>query len=92
LNEIRAQYGGFFLAAALANALALFGVFSRQTGFAINAVVFGGLITGRIASLAIDGGLIGYGGVIRALFFIDATGFALTFDAFFLERPAVPAA
>ena len=43
LNEIRAQYGGFFLAAALVNALALMGVLSRQTSFAFNAVVFGGL-------------------------------------------------
>lgn len=88
LNEIRAQYGGFFLAAALANALALIGVFSRQTSFAVNAVVFGGLITGRVASLALDGRLNGYGGSIRALFFIDATGFALTIAAYFLERPS----
>jgi hypothetical protein len=91
LNEIRAQYGGFFLAAALINALALFGMCSRQTSFVVNAVVFGGLITGRVASLVIDGGLNGYGGVIRGLFFIDTIGFAMTTVAYFLERSPGPA-
>jgi len=91
LNEIRAQYGGFFLAAALINALALLGVFSHQTSFVVNAVVFGGLITGRMASLALDGGVTGYGGSIRALFFIDAAGFVLTIAAYFLGRTPSPA-
>ena len=86
LNEIRAQYGGFFLGAALVNALALMGVLSRQTSFAVNAVVFGGLITGRVVSLALDGGMNGYGGAIRVLFFVDAAGFALSIAASFLER------
>ena len=85
LNEIRAQYGGFFLGAALVNELALVGVLSHQTSFAVNAVVFGGLITGRVVSLALDGGMSGYGGTIRVLFFVDAAGFALTIAAFFLE-------
>jgi hypothetical protein len=88
LNEIRAQYGGFFLAAALVNALSLFGVLPRQTGFVVNCSIFGGLIAGRVASLAVDGGINGYGGVIRALFFVDAVGFALTITAFFLDRPS----
>jgi hypothetical protein len=39
------------------------------------SLIFGGLITGRVVSLALDRGLKGYGGVIRALFFIDAAGF-----------------
>lgn len=90
LNEIRAQYGGFFLAAALVNALGLIGVFSRQTSFAVNAVVFGGLIIGRVASLALDGGMLGYGTAIRALFVIDASGFALSMVAYLLERPSGP--
>jgi hypothetical protein len=35
----------------------------RQTCLSgpINAVIFGGFITGRVASLALDGGLPGYG-------------------------------
>ena len=61
LNEIRTQYGGFLLAAALVNGLALLGMPPRQASFIVDAVVFGGLIT-RIASLAIQGGMNGYGG------------------------------
>jgi hypothetical protein len=85
-NEVRAQYGGFFLAVTLASVLALTGVVPRQAGFLVNAVVFGGLIAGRLASLAIDGGLGGYGPVIRALFVIDTTGFTLSIIAFFMDR------
>jgi len=64
LNDIRAQYGGFFLAAALVNGLALLGMPPRRASFIVDAVVFGSLITGRIASLAIQGGMNGYGGRI----------------------------
>jgi hypothetical protein len=60
-------------------------VLSRQTSFAVNAVVFGGLITGRVVSLALDGGMNGYGRAVRVLFFVDAAGFALTIAASFLE-------
>ena len=82
LNEIRAQYGGLFIAAALVNGSALLDVLPRQASFIVNAVVFGGLITGRIASFAIDGSMNGYGGTIRALFIIDALGFALSIVGF----------
>jgi hypothetical protein len=86
LNEIGAQYGGFFLAAALVNGLALLGVLPRQASFIVNAVVFGGLITGRFARFAIDGSMNGYGGTVRALFIIDALGFALSIVASFLAN------
>ena len=46
LNEIGAQYGGFFLAAGLVNGLALLRILPRQASFIVDAVVFGGLITG----------------------------------------------
>ncbi len=59
-NEVRAQYGGFFLALAVVN--------------------------GRITSLFLDGGLAGYGGAIRSLFVVDATGFAFAIAAFLRER------
>ena len=59
LNEIRTQYGGFLLAAALVNGLALLGMPPRRASFIVDAVVFGSLITGRIASLAIQGGMNG---------------------------------
>jgi hypothetical protein len=85
LNETRAQYGGFFLAAALVNTSSLFGVLPRQASYVVNATIFGGLIIGRVVSLAIDGGINGYGGTIRALFVIDFVGFALMIAAYFLE-------
>jgi hypothetical protein len=75
-NEIRAQYGGFFLAVTLASVLALAGIIPRPAGLLVNAVVFGGLIAGRLVSLAVDVGT--FGPVIRALFFIDATGFIVS--------------
>jgi hypothetical protein len=86
LNEIRAQYGGFFFALAVVNALALIGFISRRTCFALNTVVFGGLLIGRLASLPLDGGLSEYGSAIRVTFFIDATGLGLAIPAYFRER------
>jgi hypothetical protein len=77
VNEVRAQYAGFFLAAALACGGALAGWLPRHAAFAVVIVIFGGLIGGRLVSLAIDGGLAGYGPTIRALHAIDAVGCAL---------------
>src|SRR5579863_1755124 len=61
LNEVRAQYSGFFFAAAVAGMASLAGLIPRQTSFVIMAVVFGGLLAGRLASLALNGGVAGYG-------------------------------
>ena len=46
-NEIRAQYAGFFLAAAVVCAASLAGAVSRLTAFSVPVVIFGGLIGGR---------------------------------------------
>jgi len=81
VNEIRAQYAGFFLAAALVCVAALAGWLPRQAAFVMMTVIFGGLIAGRLLSLMIDGGLAGYGPTIRALYAIDAVGFALAVAA-----------
>ncbi len=85
-NEVRAQYGGFFLALAVVNGLALMGKVPRGAGLLLTSAVFGGLIAGRITSLFLDGGLAGYGGAIRSLFVVDATGFAFAIAAFLRER------
>jgi hypothetical protein len=82
LNEIRAQYAGFFLAAALMCAAALGGWVPRQSALLMMIVIFGGLIGGRLVSLALDGGIAGYGLTIRALYVIDALGFGLALAAF----------
>lgn len=88
-NEIRAQYGGFFVAVAVASVLALLGKIPRQAGLLVNAVVFGGLIMGRLVSLAIDGGLADLGSPIQRLYLIDATGFVLALLALYLNRPSL---
>jgi energy-converting hydrogenase Eha subunit B len=86
VNEIRAQYGGFFLAAAVCGVAALGGLIPRSTGFLVNGTIFGGLIAGRLVSLLMDRGIRKYGALIRALFVIDALGFALAIIALVLER------
>ena len=86
LNEIRAQYAGFFLAAALLCGGALASWLPRQAAFLMMIVIFGGLIAGRAASLALDGGMAGYGPTIRALYAIDAAGLVLAVAALALHR------
>jgi hypothetical protein len=89
VSEIRAQYAGFFLAVALVCAAALLGWLPRQTGFVVLATVFGGLIVSRLISLAINGGVAGFGPTIRALYLVDSVGFALSTAAFIMDNRAV---
>ena len=88
INEVRAQYSGFFLAAALVCTASLFGLLSRQTSFVVLGAVFGGLFAGRLVSLALDGGVAGYGPTILALYAIDAIGLALVVAAYVLDNQA----
>jgi hypothetical protein len=88
INEVRAQYSGFFLAAALVCTASLFGLLSRQTSFVILGAVFGGLFAGRLVSLALNGGVAGYGPTILALYAIDAIGLALAVAAYVLDNQA----
>ena len=75
VNEIRAQYGGFFLIAGLFVGAALLGRLPREWGLVVMTVSFGGLIAGRLVSLALDRSFAGYGPTIRALFVVDSCGF-----------------
>src|SRR5260221_5894124 len=59
INEIRAQYSGFFLAAALVFAASLFGLLSRQTSFVVLGAVFGRLLRGRPVNLSPKAGVAG---------------------------------
>jgi hypothetical protein len=88
INEVRAQYSGFFLAAALVCTASLFGLLSRQTSFVVVGAVFGGLFAGRLVSLALDGGVAGYGPTILALYAIDAIGLVLAVAAYVLDNQA----
>ena len=88
INEVRAQYSGFFLAAALVCTASLFDLLSRQTSFVVLGAVFGGLFAGRLVSIALDGGVTGYGPTILALCAIDAIGLALAVAACVLDNQA----
>jgi hypothetical protein len=88
-NEIRAQYGGFFLAACIANLLAIFRKVPRRAALLVDSTVFGGLIAGRLMSLGFDRGEGAYGPFIHALYFIDATGFLLSIAALLIDRPSL---
>jgi hypothetical protein len=87
VNEVRAQYSGFFLAVALVCAASLAGLLSRRASFVIMAAVFGGLLAGRLVSLAFNASVTGYGPTILALYLIDATGLALAVASLVLDQP-----
>jgi hypothetical protein len=87
LNEVRAQYSGFFLAVAIVCMASLAGLISRQASFVVMAAVYGGLLAGRLASLALNSGVGGYGSTILALYVIDAIGLALAVASLVLDQP-----
>ncbi len=72
--EIRAQYGGFFAAAALTQFAVFGGLISAQMALFVGLVIFGGLIVGRLLALlpsAESGKLLP---IIAALYWIDGIG------------------
>jgi hypothetical protein len=85
LNEVRAQYGGFFVVLGVACALATLGIVERRLALGVAAITFGGIIAGRLVGLGIDRGVAGYGPTVRRLFLVDATGCALAVAALLLE-------
>jgi hypothetical protein len=86
INEIRAQYSGFFLAAAFVCTASLFGQLSRQTSFVVLGAIYGGLLAGRLVSFALNAGVAGYGPTILVLYAIDAVGLSLAVASFVLEN------
>jgi hypothetical protein len=86
-NEVRAQYSGFFFAVAVVCTASLLGLLSRQTSFIVMAAVYGGLLAGRLASLALNAGVSGYGPAILALYVIDAIGLALAVASLVFDHP-----
>jgi hypothetical protein len=88
INEIRAQYAGFFCASALLCLAALFGAVPQPWAFIVLIVIFAGLIGGRLVSLALNGGTSGYPPVILALYVMDALGLLLSVTALTLSRTA----
>jgi hypothetical protein len=78
LNEVRAQYAGFFLACAVVCVAALAGSVPRPAAFLLLVTVFAGLIGGRVVSLALNRGTSGYPAMIVALYGIDSVGLILS--------------
>jgi len=85
-NEIMAQYTCLFLAMAAVCAAALVGAVPRQAALIVLAVIFGGLLVGRLVSLPLNGGIAGYSRTIVSLYAIDAVGLALTAAALVLNN------
>ena len=85
-NEVRAQYAGFFFAVAAACLAGLAGAVPRGAAYFVLAVVFGGLLAGRIVSLGVDRSTAGYTQAVRALCAIDALGCALATIALAVDR------
>ena len=78
VNEVRAQYAGFFLACAVVCIAALRGAVPRASAFLLLVAVFAGLICGRVVSLALNRGVSGYPVMIVALYGIDSVGLVLS--------------
>ena len=71
-NEVRSQYGGFFLLLGLLAASALAGWTPATWTLVMLIVTFGGLTAGRFLSLALDWRAGRYNPTIRALCVFDA--------------------
>ena len=65
---------------------ALIGIVPREAAYIVLAVVFGGLLAGRLASLGLDGSMAGYTQTVVALYAIDTLGCALAGTALVLDR------
>ncbi len=72
--EIRAQYGGFFQAAAASQFAALVGLLPAPLALTVSIVIFGGLFTGRILSLPLGNNKERISTNIKALYIIDGLG------------------
>ena len=81
VNEVRSQYGGFFLAMAIVQAMALAGTVTLETGLIVGAMTFGGLALGRLWSVLRDREFAAYTPTIRLLIFLDPLGFLLSLAA-----------
>ncbi len=73
INEIRGQYGGFFLAFTIVLSLSLIGRLSVRLGLIVFLMTVGGVLIGRLFSLMLDGlAFSNYTPAIQVFFLIDA--------------------
>lgn len=74
--EIKAQYGGFFIAAALSQFAPIIGILNPETALIVALVIFGGLIAGRLGALAVSAQDEPLTSMIKGLYYIDGAGAA----------------
>ena len=76
VTEVRAQYSGFFAAAAIVSLAAIAGRVSVSAALVAIAMIFGGLIAGRLVGVLLNGGVKGFPPTVIGLIAVDAVGFA----------------
>ncbi|MEO9599537.1 hypothetical protein [Parasphingorhabdus sp.] len=72
--EIKAQYGGFFVAAAFSQFAPLVGMLNTQAALVVSLVIFGGLISGRLGALVVSARDEPLTSMIKSLYYIDGAG------------------
>lgn len=83
--EIRAQYGGFFIAAGFALWAPLIDLLSFAGAYVVALVIFGGLFLGRICAAVIGGRNDALLPTIRALYLIDGLGAILAATGLYIS-------
>ena len=82
-NEIRGQYGGFFIALAGVMMASLLGKLPKKFGLGVFLMTIGGVLLGRVLSLVLEGPAVfaTYSTDIKTLFAVDLTLTILAFLA-----------
>lgn len=78
-NEIRGQYGGFFSAIALMLVFALMNTLSRTLALQVLLITIGGVLFGRLLTIAIEGVTVveHYSPILKAFIVFDLVMFVL---------------
>ncbi len=84
--EIRAQYGGFFVAAALSQFAYFANLNSKPTAFLVALIIFGGLIFGRAAAALFNPEREKLAPMIRNLIWIDAAGAIVSLSGLMIAK------
>jgi hypothetical protein len=80
VNEIRGQYGGFFLFVGVGLVLAFIGFLRPSAMLLIMVLLYGGVLTGRVLTLFIDGVDVyaDYSTLLKGVYIFDIVGLVLS--------------
>ncbi len=80
MNEIRAQYGGFFAAVTVVCGLGIVGIIRPSAPLILMAAIYGGVLFGRLVSLGLDGSEVfsAYPPLLQRAHVIDFVGLILS--------------